>query len=62
MGFGGKDLIEPGSDVYQLDNAFGRTVIDNFATDNVFDLMIHRLVKCVTFSWKMTWKLISILM
>ena len=49
--FGGSDLIEPaggynvvqggtGSDIYQLDNAFGRTIIDNFATDNVFDVIL----------------------
>ena len=51
MGFGGSDIIEPaggydvvqggtGSDIYQLDNAFGRTIIDNFATDYSFDVIL----------------------
>ncbi|XP_033647599.1 uncharacterized protein LOC117307061 [Asterias rubens] len=39
---GGDDLLQGGrgSDIYQLDNAFGHKVINNFATDEELDLIV----------------------
>ena len=39
---GGDDLLQGGrgTDVYQLDNAFGHKVINNFATDEELDLIV----------------------
>ena len=50
-GYGGSDYIVPlggvdilqgglGSDIYQFDNAFGKKVVNNFATDQQLDLVV----------------------